>query len=139
MKKKFVLRFFNLLLYTIILGFLFLPITSYGQCDPAPIGSPPPLTCAGLTIQVCVSSDYNGSDISCADSSDGVVCVSVLAGSGSYSYQWVGGPTAGGSPCIGRSDCSYNQGGAENVDRGFQTPATVRASTRTAEQGSRKG
>ena len=50
-------------------------------------------TCGTLTIDAVVTSDYNGQDVSCADSSDGTICVNILAGTGPYTYQWVGGPT----------------------------------------------
>ncbi|MBC8475176.1 MAG: SprB repeat-containing protein, partial [Bacteroidetes bacterium] len=50
-------------------------------------------TCGSLTIEAVVTSDYNGQDVSCADSSDGTICVNIIAGTGPYNYQWVGGPT----------------------------------------------
>jgi len=61
-------------------------------------------TCGSLTIDAVVTSDYNGQDVSCADSSDATICVNVLAGSGSYNYQWVGGPSGPTAQCYSGVD-----------------------------------
>ena len=67
------------------LGVFSIPLETFAQ----------PVNCGGvLTIDPYVVSNpaFNGQDISCGGASDGEVCVDVIAGSGSYSYQWVGGP-----------------------------------------------
>ena len=61
-------------------------------------------TCGSLTIDAVVTSDYNGQDISCANSSDGTICVSIIAGTGPYNFQWVGGPTGAGAQCYSSVD-----------------------------------
>ncbi|MAP01734.1 MAG: hypothetical protein CMD01_02810, partial [Flavobacteriales bacterium] len=69
----------------LFLGALFFYVNTIAQ----------PVNCGGvLTIEPYVVSNpaFNGQDISCGGASDGEVCVNVLAGTGSYSYQWVGGP-----------------------------------------------
>ena len=61
-------------------------------------------TCGSLTIEAVVTSDYNGQDVSCADLSDGTICVNVISGSGSYNYIWVGGPSGPAANCYGGVD-----------------------------------
>ena len=63
-----------------------------------------PVTCGSLTIEAVVTSDYNGQDVSCADLSDGTICVNVISGSGSYNYIWVGGPSGPAANCYGGVD-----------------------------------
>jgi gliding motility-associated-like protein len=51
-----------------------------------------------FTITASVASNYNGQNISCNGADDGIATVSVVGGSGNFSYQWIGGPSPGFSP-----------------------------------------
>ena len=46
-----------------------------------------------FTIDAQVLSNYNGFGVSCKDTCDGVVEVTVTGGVGPFSFQWIGGPT----------------------------------------------
>ena len=46
-----------------------------------------------FTIDAQVLSNYNGFGVSCKDTCDGVVEVTVTGGVGPFTYQWIGGPT----------------------------------------------
>ena len=48
---------------------------------------------SGMTSSTAVSSNYNGTDISCFGATDGAASVSVSGGAGTYSYQWSNGDT----------------------------------------------
>lgn len=52
-------------------------------------------TCGTIpfTIETNVSTDYNGSDISCNGESDAEVCVTITGGVGPFTINWVGGPS----------------------------------------------
>jgi gliding motility-associated-like protein len=41
-----------------------------------------------FTAEVVVTSDYNGTQISCCGASDGSICVNTTGGSGNFSYAW---------------------------------------------------
>ncbi|MFN7115185.1 MAG: cohesin domain-containing protein [Saprospiraceae bacterium] len=52
---------------------------------------------SNLNADVEVISDYNGSDISCPTSTDGIIEATGKSGSGNYSYQWRRGTTVLGT------------------------------------------
>ena len=76
------LFFTALSLRALLLGFCLFPLSYSAQT-----------TCGSLTIDAVVTSNYNGQDVSCADLSDGTICVNIISGSGSYNIIWVGGPS----------------------------------------------
>lgn len=51
-----------------------------------------------FTITASVASNYNGQNISCNGADDGEATVSVVGGSGNFSYQWIGGPSPAFTP-----------------------------------------
>jgi gliding motility-associated-like protein len=70
-----------------------LEITSLSKGDPVIgtrvlCGAPIP-----FDITAVVTTDYNGYDVSCNDSSDATICVNVVGGVGPFNYSWVAGPT----------------------------------------------
>ena len=87
------LFFTALSLRALLLGFCLFPLSYSAQT-----------TCGSLTIEAVVTSDYNGQDVSCADLSDGTICVNVISGSGSYNIIWVGGPSGPAANCYNGVD-----------------------------------
>lgn len=54
-----------------------------------------------FTITAVATTDYNGFDVSCNNSSDATICVNVTGGVGPFNFSWVSGPT---TPCYSGVD-----------------------------------